>query len=146
VNEQFATSVQPSLVVTFCGNDQPYGVKNVTKSFFGYMIYLLSQLRFFVHNNTEKQEKQSEVCETFQGYFQVSSPITQIFNEFDSTDSINYESTKCDILLISLICIVSYFVICFPLLLALSIFSFRELRNLLKSTQNVDTASRNEAT
>jgi flagellar basal body-associated protein FliL len=146
VNRYFALFVQSSIVVTFCGNDQPYFNRSVPKPFFGYMIYLFSQLRFFVHNNTDIWVKQSEVCETFQGYFQVSSTMTRIINDFDSTDFLNYESIKSDILFISLICLISFFVICFPLLLVLSIFSFKELKNLLILMQNVDPASRNEAT
>jgi ABC-type multidrug transport system permease subunit len=113
---------------------------------YGYAIYLLTQLRTLVHKDlSSRWINQTELCEAFQGYNQFIDSVGAIFKSFDSNEADTYESSKSDILMISLICVFGYFVICFPLLFILSILSFKELETLLKLMQNVDPTSRSEA-
>jgi hypothetical protein len=145
VHERFSSFIESNVNVTFCRNDEPLYNMSELNPIYGYAIYLFTPLRTLVHKNLSSSWiKQTELWEVFQGYFQFFNTVGDIFISSDSNEADKYENSKSEILMISLICLLGYFVICFPLLFILSILSFKELDKLLKIMQNVDPTIRRE--
>jgi hypothetical protein len=144
VHKSLSVFVDPISKITYCTNDIPHNKAGLNTSIYGAAIYSVSRMRFLIQSH-ESISGKTEFCESVLGYQGIDRVIATIFQDIDKRQIFKSSEDQKSLLIISLICIIGYFVFCFSYLLIFIILSFQDLNKLLKLMQNVDPTSRAEA-
>jgi hypothetical protein len=146
VRNQYSEFVQPITNVIFCFQNIPYAHRTEVTTFFNAGIFILYQIRFLIHRESISEwEILTELCEAISGYSPITNGIMKIFDEFDNSASQQFEESKKTILLIFILCSVSYICIFLTCLILFSILSFQELNALSTMVLKMNPAHRSKA-
>jgi class 3 adenylate cyclase/PAS domain-containing protein len=108
--------------------------------------YIFYQMRFLVHReNIIEWGKQTELCESIVEYNSITNGIMKIFDEFDDSETRQFNKSKTTIFLIFIFCSILYLVIFLTILFIFSILSFQELTALSKMALEMNPKHRSKA-